>query len=93
MVMREIGVGIIGFGTIGAGVADVLLRNDKEIQARLGTKLKLVKIADLDIESDRGVEVENQEKTWITEGLVGVAMHVLFGFLRSLQFYARIWDA
>jgi hypothetical protein len=26
---------------------------------------------------DRGVEVENQAKTWITEGLVGVAMHVL----------------
>jgi homoserine dehydrogenase len=56
--MRDIGVGIIGFGTIGAGVADVLLKNSEEIKGRMGANLKLVKIADLDIETDRGVKVD-----------------------------------
>jgi homoserine dehydrogenase len=56
--MREIGVGIIGFGTIGAGVAQVILENEDVISRRLGAKLKLVKIADLDIETDRGVKID-----------------------------------
>ncbi len=56
--MREIGVGIIGFGTIGAGVAQVLLENEDVISRRLGAKLRLVKIADLDIETDRGIEID-----------------------------------
>lgn len=55
--MKEIGVGIIGFGTIGAGVAQVLLENGDVISRRLGAKLKLVKIADLDITTDRGVNI------------------------------------
>jgi homoserine dehydrogenase len=56
--MREIGVGIIGFGTIGVGVAQVLLENEDVISRRLGAKLRLVKIADLDIETDRGIEID-----------------------------------
>lgn len=55
--MKEIGVGIIGFGTIGAGVVEVLQENGDEIKRRLGAGLKLVKVADLDIETDRGVEI------------------------------------
>lgn len=55
--MREIGVGILGFGTIGAGVVQVLLENGDEISRRLGAKLTLKAIADLDITTDRGVVV------------------------------------
>ncbi len=56
--MKQIGVGVIGFGTIGAGVVDILNKNGSEITRRLGGKLKLVKVADLDIETDRGVEID-----------------------------------
>ncbi len=55
--MKKINVGLIGFGTIGAGVARVLLENRQIIQSRLGAELKLAKIADLDITSDRGITV------------------------------------
>jgi homoserine dehydrogenase len=55
--MKTIGVGIIGFGTVGAGVAQVLLENEGEITRRLGAKLRLVKIADLDTKTDRGVKL------------------------------------
>ena len=55
--MKEIGVGILGFGTVGAGVAEGLLRNRKLMAERLGVDIVLKRIADLDITTDRGVKV------------------------------------
>jgi len=54
---RSIGVGIIGFGTIGTGVVRVLRDHGADIKARLGTSLKLVRVADLDTRTDRGVRL------------------------------------
>jgi len=56
--MKQIGVGLVGFGTVGAGVADGLLRNRKLMSQRLGVDVVLKKIADLDISTDRGVAVD-----------------------------------
>ncbi len=56
--MKRIGVGILGFGTVGAGVADCISRNSAVISARMGIELELKWIADLDITSDRGVKVD-----------------------------------
>lgn len=55
--MKEVGVGIIGFGTVGAGVAEGLLKGADLITRRCGVTVTLKGIADLDIETDRGVEV------------------------------------
>ena len=55
--MKQIKVGIIGFGTVGAGVADILLKNGDVISSRAGVELVLARIADLDITTDRGVKV------------------------------------
>jgi len=52
-----VGVGLIGFGTIGTGVARVLRQNRDVIAERLGFPLRLARIADLDTESDRGVDL------------------------------------
>ena len=54
---KEYNVTIIGFGTVGAGVADILLKNSEVISRRSGVKLNLKHIADLDITSDRGVKI------------------------------------
>lgn len=56
--MKTIKVGLIGFGVIGSGVVKVLAENGDTIRERLGASIELVKIADLDIKSDRGVAVE-----------------------------------
>lgn len=53
--MDEIAIGIIGFGTIGSGVVHILKENRAILEARTGFGIKLKRIADLDIESDRGV--------------------------------------
>ncbi|MBQ9087518.1 MAG: homoserine dehydrogenase [Lentisphaeria bacterium] len=55
--MKEYKVGIIGFGTVGAGVAENLLVNSDVIFKRTGVRVALTKIADLDITSDRGVTI------------------------------------
>ena len=51
----RIAVGLIGFGTVGTGVARVLTSNAGSIRQRLGVPLELVKVADLNLTADRGV--------------------------------------
>src|SRR5574337_2185469 len=51
----RVGVGIVGFGTVGTGVAKVLLNNGALISRRLGVPIELVRVADLDVAKDRGV--------------------------------------
>lgn len=58
--MKQFKIGIIGFGTVGAGVAVNLMKNGEVIAKRTGIKPVLAKIADLDIESDRGVAVPQE---------------------------------
>jgi homoserine dehydrogenase len=56
--MTEIRVGLLGFGTIGAGVVKIFQQNAELIEERLGCPLRLVRIVDLDITTDRGVSVD-----------------------------------
>jgi homoserine dehydrogenase len=56
--MPEVKVGLIGFGTVGAGTVEVLANNRKLIEDRVGAAVALKRIADLDIQSDRGVKVD-----------------------------------
>ncbi len=53
-------VGLIGFGTVGTGVVKILKDNADIIARRVGKKVVLDKIADLDITTDRGVTVPDE---------------------------------
>ncbi|OGP79932.1 MAG: homoserine dehydrogenase [Deltaproteobacteria bacterium RBG_16_49_23] len=57
--MREIKVGMIGFGTVGSGVAKILQKNSKLIENRMGAKIVLKRIADVDLETNRGVRLKH----------------------------------
>ncbi|MFQ6077530.1 MAG: homoserine dehydrogenase, partial [Thermodesulfobacteriota bacterium] len=56
--MKEIRVGLIGWGTIGTGVIKILQENGPLIEKRLGSKIVLKGIADIDLETERPVEVK-----------------------------------
>jgi homoserine dehydrogenase len=56
--MKEIKVGLIGFGTVGSGVVRILQKNSRLIENRMGAKLVLKRIADIDLKSDRGVKIK-----------------------------------
>jgi len=53
----EAGVAVLGFGTVGAGVMETLLKNGDLLAARLGVRPVLRAVADLDVVTDRGVAV------------------------------------
>ena len=56
--METINLGLIGFGTIGSGVVATLNKNTHLIEDKVKKKVKLKRIVDLDITTDRGVEVD-----------------------------------
>ncbi|MBM4307500.1 MAG: homoserine dehydrogenase, partial [Deltaproteobacteria bacterium] len=69
--MNEIKVGLIGFGTVGAGVVKILQKNSKLIEKRMGAKVVLKRVADLDLETDRGVKLRPGILTRQTEDVIG----------------------
>ncbi len=55
--MKKISVGLIGLGNIGTGVVKLLQQNEALITQKLGAKLVLKRIADINITSPRSVRV------------------------------------
>jgi homoserine dehydrogenase len=53
--MKQINIGLLGCGTVGTGVAKLLFDSQQLISARLGAILNLKRVADIDIETDRGI--------------------------------------
>ncbi|MBL7069167.1 MAG: homoserine dehydrogenase [Candidatus Omnitrophica bacterium] len=58
--MRTVNIGIIGFGTIGSGVVEALLKKRGSIKAKTGVDLKLKMICDKDLTSKRPVSVSKK---------------------------------
>lgn len=56
--MKKIKIGILGFGTVGAGVVEAILKNGELMAQRTGIFPTIGKIADLDIQTDRSVKVD-----------------------------------
>jgi homoserine dehydrogenase len=69
--MKTINLGLIGFGTIGTGVVKLLHESMDLIQKRLGAKLVVKKIADIDITSPRQVTVEKELLTTDAKMIIG----------------------
>ena len=61
--MSDIHVGILGFGTVGAGTVEVLTTNREIISNRVGSNVVIKGIADLDLDSDRGVDIDPEVLT------------------------------
>jgi len=57
MEKKKIRVGLVGFGTIGCGVAKIILENSETIEAKTGLKLELASVVDRDITSPRPVKL------------------------------------
>jgi homoserine dehydrogenase len=55
--MTTLQVGLLGFGTVGTGVARLLIEGADRIRARLGMDLNLKYVADIDLATDRGVRL------------------------------------
>ncbi|GKS65467.1 homoserine dehydrogenase [Nitrospira sp.] len=81
----RIGVGIIGFGTVGTGVAKILLNSAALITRRVGVSIELVRVADLDIIRDRGVALApgvltTDVKQVLTDPNVDIVIELIGGY-------------
>jgi len=54
--MKQIQIGLLGCGTVGTGVAKLLIENKDLLTSRVGADLNLKWVADIDIETDRGLQ-------------------------------------
>jgi len=61
--MNKINIGLIGLGNIGTGVVKLLEQNCELIEQRLGAKLILKKIADIDISATRSIKANKYKMT------------------------------
>jgi homoserine dehydrogenase len=57
--MKKINIGLLGCGTIGTGVAKILIKNMDLIRSRVGAHLNLKYVADIDLKTDRGIRFDN----------------------------------
>ena len=92
--MKEIGVGLLGFGTIGAGVVKLLGQNASLIEEKLGTRLRLRKVADRDITTDRGVVVEPGVLTQnvdevLSDPKISVIIELIGGYTVAKEFILK----
>jgi homoserine dehydrogenase len=55
--MKQIQIAILGYGTVGTGVAQLLIDNQEVLTRRVGAQLKLKYIADIDTTTDRGIQL------------------------------------
>ena len=68
--MREVGIGVAGFGTVGGGVLSILQRHQREIEARLGARIVVRKVVLRDPSKERSVAIERSIVTTRMEDLL-----------------------
>jgi len=61
--MNRVNVGIIGFGTVGAGVVKALKQKSAFLQKNSGVKLRLKKICDINLRRKRNVVIDKRMLT------------------------------
>src|SRR5512147_2495056 len=88
---KSINVGIIGFGTVGAGTARILIENADIIQRRLGVPVVLKTISDLDVKRDRGLKLANVKLTTdakeiINDPDIDVVVELIGGYKPAKEF-------
>ena len=82
--MKQVNIGIIGFGTVGAGVAEALLKNGELISKRMGFLPVLRRVADLDTTTDRGVKLPegvliNDAKQLVDDPEINIVVELVGG--------------
>ena len=83
--MKPIQVGLLGIGTVGSGVFNVLQRNQEEIRRRAGRGIEIAMVADLDVERARrvvgeGIQVVNDARAIIANPEIDIVVELIGGY-------------
>jgi homoserine dehydrogenase len=82
--MKAIQVGVLGIGTVGSGVFNVLKRNQEEIRRRAGRGIEITMVADLDTARaeavvGEGVKVVNDARAVIANPEIDIVVELIGG--------------
>ena len=83
--MKPIQVGLLGIGTVGSGVFNVLQRNQEEISRRAGCGIEITMVADLDVARAQsvvgeGVQVVSDARTIIANPDIDIVVELIGGY-------------
>ena len=83
--MKPIQVGLLGIGTVGSGVFNVLQRNQDEISRRAGRGIEIAMVADLDVERAKSVvgskvQVVNDARAVIANPDIDIVIELIGGY-------------
>ncbi len=83
--MKPIQVGLLGIGTVGSGVFNVLQRNQDEISRRAGRGIEIAMVADLDVERAKSVvgskvHVVNDARAVIANPDIDIVIELIGGY-------------
>ena len=92
---KTIKIGLIGLGTVGAGVAKILLRNAELIQGRSGLRLELAHAIDLDPSRAEGLELPDgvfgsDVEKLINDDEVSIAVELIGGIGKACEMIKRL---
>jgi len=91
MTDNAVNIGLIGFGTIGSGVVETFNMNLPLIEEKVKRKVNLRKVADLDIVTDRGVEISpdiltTDVKDILDDPDISIVIELIGGYQPALKF-------
>jgi len=88
--MKTINVGLIGFGTVGSGLAEVLLSQQKRLVQRSGLSLRLAKVADIHLAElppqFAGTELTNDARELINDPAIDIVVELIGGIQPAKTF-------
>ena len=97
--MREvINIGLIGFGKVGSGAVRLLIENQDSIARKVGSRLRIARIADVDITTPRQVEVHRSLLTTdpnqiINDPSIDIVIETVGGLVPAGDFIRRSLEA
>ena len=88
--MKQLNVGLLGIGTVGGGTYTVLTRNAEEITRRTGVAIKVVQVADKNIELAKkvtggNVDITDDAFATVSDPNVDVVVELIGGYNLSKQ--------
>ena len=88
--MKTVNVGLIGFGTVGSGLAEVLLSQQERLVQRSGLSVRLAKVADINItelpSQFAGTELTNDAVGLINDPNIDIVVELIGGIQPAKTF-------
>jgi homoserine dehydrogenase len=88
--MKQLNVGLLGIGTVGGGTYTVLTRNAAEITRRTGVEIRVVQVADKNIELAKkvtggNVDITDDAFSLVANPKIDVVVELIGGYTLSKQ--------